>query len=311
MLMRSTIQIVRLFPLALAALFLATVVSAADDRPVKCASAPVAVRGTTDGIDVFVVGSDKQAYQAIYDGKAWSWTNLGGICYHGIAATRTPTGRIDLFTVAKSGNLVQKTYSKVWGKDWADLGPTPGGKCTSAPAAALTTTGNLNVFVIGADKKLHQASREGSEWKWSTVGGTCYRGAAAVAHLAQLDVFTVAKSGNLVQKTSSKGWTKDWVDLGATPGGKCISAPSAAVTTAGRFDLFVLGANKQAYQRFSQNGESKWESIGGDCQYGIAVTASPLGRMDIFTVAKSGNLVQKTYSKTWGKDWADLGSPKR
>jgi hypothetical protein len=297
--------------LAGCALALAVAVAAATEAraAVKSSSSPAAVTSTTGRLDVFVIGSDKRMYRCTHDGKTAKWTSLGGQCYYGAGAVEGLTGRLDVFTVAKDGSLVQKTHDREWSKEWKSLGTTPGGKCTSAPAAVLGRRGRIVVFVLGADRKTHQCSYDGKAWSWSTVGGTCYYGVGAATGGKELGVFTVAKSGSLVEASYDGKWSKDWKDLEQPSGGKCASAPSA-VAGKGHMDVFVLGSDKKAYQAHHDGKNWKWSSLGGDCRYGIAATRSTTGKINVFTIAKSGSLVRRVFDgKTWSADWEDLGMP--
>jgi hypothetical protein len=283
---------------------------------VKCASPPAAVRGTAGRTDVFVVGSDKQIYHYRHAGKTGKWTSLGGSCQYGAGAAAGPTGRLDVFTVAKSGHLVQKTHTEGWSKEWKDLGQTPGGKCSSAPVAVANEAGHLTVFVLGADKKVYQYTPGTKAGAWTSLGGSCQYGVGAAAGPAgRLDVFTVAKDGHLVQKTFTKAWGKEWHDLGIPPDKKCSSAP-AATERGARVDVFVLGSAKFSlgmempmFQAKYDGKSWQWISLGGNCRYGVGVTATASGRLNVFTVAKSGHLVRKSYTKAWDKEWRDLGMP--
>jgi len=289
---------------------------------VTCSSAPAVVVSATGQADVFVIGSDGKAYQRTMaaraeagakDAGAGKWVEVGGQCRHGISAIRR-LGRIDVFTVAKTGNLVQRTFTTKdgWSKDWADLGPTPGGKCTRSPAAIVGKTGRIDVFVVGNDNKIHQATYagEGTPWRWSTVGGETKYGPGAANHMGRIELFAIARTGHVAQKTFSKDWTKDFIDRGQPAERvKADSAPAVLVGTTGNFDVFVIGDDKKCYQLSGSGDTSNWANLGGECRYGVG-TCSHLKSKTIFTVARSGHLVRRNHDgSAWGKDWSDLGQP--
>jgi len=290
--------------LAVTMLFSATSAEAA----VKCASAPSVIVSDKGKTDVFVVGSDGKAYQRTY-GKDGKWVDLGGKCRYGISATSRKSG-VDLFTVAQSGHLVHRAFNKDtgWGADWADVGATPGGKCISQPAAVTSPSGRIDVFVVGADNKMHQAILDGREWKWSSLGGECKHGPGATTRLGRIELLTVAQSGNLVRKTFNKEWSKEWADLGAPEKQKVTLAPAVALSPTGNLHAFIVGDDHKAYHLSSDGTKMNWAEMGGDCRQGIAA-ASYMNRLQVFTVAKSGHLVRRTFNKEWSKDWADLGQP--
>jgi hypothetical protein len=283
---------------------------------VTCSSAPATVSAKSGRVDVFVIGSDGKAYQRTLAGRdekspaLGKWVDLGGQCRHGIAAIRHK-GRVDLFTVAKSGHLVQRTHTKDGWKDWADVGATPGGQCTSAPAAVIGMTGRIDVFVAGKDKKIHQATYEGERtgWKWNTIGGDTKYGPGAARHTGMIELFGIARSGHVVQKTFKDKWT-DFVDRGAPADRvKADSAPAALAGTTGNFDVFVIGDNKKCYQLSGSGTTANWSEIGGDCRYGVGACAHMKSKT-IFTVARSGHLVRKGHDgSAWDKDWVDMGQP--
>jgi hypothetical protein len=306
-------------PLLAVAAFLATGSARA---AVTCSSAPSVVVSKTGEINVFVIGSDGKAYQrrmAHRDEKAGApearpadWITLEGQCRHGIAAT-SHLGRMDVFTVAKNGHLVHKTFTKDgWSKEWADVGATPGGKCTSAPAAVTSLTGRLDVLVVGNDNKVHQATLNPARtgWKWGTVGGDTRFGVGAARHLSRLDVFAVARNGHVAQKTYSKEWSKEFADRGAPAEKvKADSAPAALASTTGQFNVFVLGNDKKCYHLSGSGDTFNWANLGGECLYGVCA-CSHLKSKAIFTVARGGHLVKRNHDgSAWGKEWLDLGQP--
>jgi len=291
---------------------------------VTCSSAPAVVVSKTGQVNVFVIGSDGKAYQRrladraekagarARDARPVNWVLLGGECRHGLAAT-SHMDRIDLFTVAKNGHLVHRSYNKDgWGKDWADAGLTPGGKCISAPAAVTSLKGRIDVFVRGNDNMIHQATLDPARtgWKWATIGGNSKYGPGVTRRMGRLDVFVIARSGHVTQKTFDKGWSKDFTDRGQPAAGvKAGSAPAALVSTTGKYDVFVLGDNKRCYQLSGSGDTLNWADLGGECKYGVG-GGSHLAKRMLFTVARSGHLVKRAYNgSTWDKDWADLGQP--
>ena len=247
-------------PLLAVAAFLATGSARA---AVTCSSAPSVVVSKTGEVNVFVIGSDGKAYQRrmahrdekaeardAKDARPADWITLEGQCRHGIGAT-SYLGRMDVFTVAKNGHLVHKSFTKDgWSKEWADVGETPGGKCNSAPTAITSMTGRLDVLVVGNDNKVHQATLNPARtgWRWSTVGGDTRYGVGAARHLSRLDVFAVARNGHVAQKTYSKEWSKEFADRGAPADRvKADSAPAVLASTTGQFNVFVVGNDKKCY----------------------------------------------------------------
>lgn len=189
--------------------------------------------------------------------------------------------------------------------------------CSSAPAVAVSTTGQADVFVIGSDGKAYQrrmaeaGAKEGEASRWVDLGGQCRYGIAATSRLGRTDLFTVAKSGHLVHRTYTKdAWTKDWADVGETPGGKCNSAPVAVTGKTGRLDVFVVGKDNKIHQATFEGERTgwKWSTVGGDTKYGPGA-ARHMGKIELFAIARSGHAVQKTLDKEWSKDFMDRGQP--
>jgi hypothetical protein len=181
--------------------------------------------------------------------------------------------------------------------------------CASAPAAVRSITGHYDVFVLGSDKHVHQALFDGKTWRWVDLGGTCYQGVAATRSTAgRINLFSVDKDGNLIQRIYDRDWAKEWTNLGRPSAGKCASAPAAVLSTAGRPNVFVLGDDRQVHQAAFDGSEWKWSTVGGTASFGAAATAR-LGKLDVFTVDKGGNLIRNTWDRNWGKDWENLGTP--
>ncbi|MFJ6572109.1 hypothetical protein ACIQNU_32365 [Streptomyces sp. NPDC091292] len=70
-----------------------------------------------------------------------------------------------VFVVTTDGRLMSRvTQANVPG--WVDHGSPPGTTCASPPAAVQ----DLHVFVVGADRQLHQLHWAGDQWTWLTHG---------------------------------------------------------------------------------------------------------------------------------------------
>jgi hypothetical protein len=183
----------------------------------KPGSPVAAVARDQHKLDVFVAGSDGKTYAAAWEqgveGSRWRgwWNVLGGTVAPGApitAVSRGPT-KLDLFLVSTDGGI----YTAAWDqgveagkwRGWFRIGnltAKPG-----SPVAAVARDGNkLDVFVAGADGRVHAAAWEhgvdAGKWRgwWNVLGGAVPPGSpiAAVARDAnKLDLFIVSTDGRI------------------------------------------------------------------------------------------------------------------
>jgi len=132
----------------------------------------------------------------------------------------------------------------------------------------------------------------------------------------QLDIWVVANDGNIWSAASSdtSGWSV-WFSLGAPAAGFPKGAPVASVARKpGQLDIWAVGNDGNVWSAYwsESSGWSVWFSLGAPparfaAKAPIAAVARMPGQLDLFAVAKDGNVWSLAWSETsgWG-GWFQL-----
>lgn len=170
-----------------------------------------------------------------------------------------------------------------------------GGYLLGGPAA-VRRAGALTVLGRGSDNALWITTRSPGgmpTWSgWSPLGGTLSSRPAAAAGPWSLNVVAVDGTGAVQQKVSpTPGRWSNWDVLGgaALPG----TAPAAAWTPTGRFEVFAVGTDGQLWHRSwtTSAGWTGWQALGGKTSD------------DVFAVSSSGDQVVVAVRGTDGSAW--------
>jgi hypothetical protein len=190
-------------------------------------------RWGTDGIDVFVLGTDGNMWHSWFDGDWYDWESLapgnvefepylsspfGGAEAPGLGATSWSPGRIDVFAINTAGLIhawhdvpQNSAHSKNWG--WEDLAIQSSafpfehmvGVEIATPTAAAWGPGRLDIFLSTTDEVAHKwydGQSGWHDWESLTPSPPYIFGPPSVASwgLNRLDVFVPA-SGTIWQLT--------------------------------------------------------------------------------------------------------------
>jgi hypothetical protein len=159
-----------------------------------------------------------------------------------------------------------------------------GGIITSAPAATLNSSGQIDVFARGNDGAVWSLSTTSNGTivsGWYSIGGQIpvNTGAAACSWGAgRLDVFVNGTDGALWHKWFTGGSWSGWQTLG----GKLTSAPAATATTGNQIGVFVRGGDGAVwYKHWDGAAWSSWTSVGGQVLAGTSPAAYNWGTSEI------------------------------
>lgn len=206
---------------------------------------PVVTTNTDGRIEVFVHGTDNQAYRNLQTSSStlsWGgWTGYGGTMQNNPSIGKNQNGRIELF-VRDSGSAINHSSQTALGTAPA-LDTWTGWQAVSAtavatPTAAATSDGILHLFIQGTDSPStvwegHQAAVNSQTWTgWNGTGFTTASEPKAILNANNLlEVFAIAPGGS-VSRALSPSWTT-WTPLQTSaPATYTISgnAGSASVT---------------------------------------------------------------------------------
>lgn len=216
------------------------------------------------------------------------------------------------------------TLGSAWGlpayrwSNWEGLGGTLNG----GPAVTTWGEGRLDVFVRGTDNQLHHQwynANQNPPWRgWEPLGGIHTSDPAAVSWgVNRIDVFERGQNGQLWHNYHNgamwSGWTAEGVSGLATNGG-----PAVTTWGPGRLDLFVRGTDNQLYHKWYSNNRwsderdgfpAGWQPLGGQLTSDPSAVAWGSGRIDVFAVGPSHNLVHRWFDTRDGgwSGWESLG----
>jgi hypothetical protein len=246
------------------------------------AAPPSAVAWRSGRLDVFVLGTDGQAYQQTkLPGYGWSgWVALGGSLSASVQVAKANDDRIDLTSRDMANQPVMRTWTSTTG--WSQWYVIPG----------TTITSGLN--------------------------GIWWGGATAATGL-RFDVFGRGPSDEAIQDSllgpSYAIWT-GWNNLGGT----LTSGVSPASPNPDRLDVAVRGSDQGIYFRTwysaatGSPGWQPWNGLGGDMASTPAMvwwkTAGGADRVDIWARGSNGNVQQKFWTAAGGwSDWGQMAPP--
>ena len=219
-----------------------------------------AVLYRSDGrYDVFVLGINSVVYQISYAGGRWSgFTPITGPGFAGgVSAVRAADGRIHLFAVNVSHQLVQ-VVGGTTGGPWS--AQTLGGAVAGAPAAIYQGRPNrYDVFVLGLDGRMNQFLFSGG---WRAVGpvspAVFVGGVGAVlADNGEYHLFAETAGGRLAQLVWARGWRapEDF-------GGALMGSPGVSYV-GGRYDVIAVGVRGPLYDKVYSGGWRGFAAISG------------------------------------------------
>jgi hypothetical protein len=204
---------------------------------------------------------------------------------------------------------------------WSNWEPL-GGVLNGGPAVSSWGEGKLDVFVRGADNQLHhQAYRsdQNPPWRgWEALGGIHTSDPAAVSWgINRIDVFERGQNRQLWHMYHNglrwSGWTSEGVSGLVTNGG-----PTVTSWGPGRLDLFARGTDNQLYHKWYSNNRwsdqrdgfpNGWQPLGGQLTSDPSAVAWSSGRIDVFAIGSSHNLIHRWFDDRSGgwSNWESLG----
>jgi GMC oxidoreductase/FAD binding domain len=233
-------------------------------------------------------------------------------------------GRLAVFGRGPDGSLGrtwQLTPNGAW-SDWRTL-EVP---IRSAPAAAQNTDGHLDVFAIGADRRLYNMWQQDdiTGWwsEWSLLGPQIRSDPVVVQNgEGRLELFAIGADGRLGhmwQWPRDPGGWSHWETLGPT----VRTAPTVFQNADGRLELFAIGPDGLLGHNWQQapevGGWSGWRDLE------VAIEGEPTlfqngdGRLELLALGPGGRLGHMWQLRggaggwaEWedlGAEWEDLGS---
>jgi hypothetical protein len=253
--------------------------------------APTGVSGLWTGSQYHVFGhnSKRQVIQAYWNGRRWKVQSLGGATV-GTPASTYHSGRYDLFAVSPAGNLFQRTYANGRWDSWHRIAV----HWATSGVSAVWTGSTYHVFGHGSGGQVIHAFWTGSRWTVESLGGITAGTPASTYHSGRYDVFAVSPAGNLYQRTYANGHWDSWHKIASHRATSGVSA----VWTGSQYHVFGHHAAGAVVQTAWTGTRWVQQDLGGDTA-GTPASIYHSGRYDLFGVASSASLFQRTYSGGW------------
>ncbi|MFC0107010.1 hypothetical protein [Kibdelosporangium aridum] len=123
----------------------------------------------------------------------------------------------------------------------------------------------------------------------------------------QATVFSRAADGSIVVNTKNGDtWSQQWTRLDGPDRRGILGQPAAYGSAGGRIDLFVRGADNEAYQRTFRNGRwERWNRLGGKLYDAPTVAFTSPDDWTMFATGSFGLV----WTRKHNVGWTTIGSP--
>ncbi|MEU8926131.1 RICIN domain-containing protein [Kitasatospora sp. NPDC048545] len=308
-------------------------------------SDPVVATNADGRLEVFTThgGTVSTMASTTTGDSTWSttWVPHGGSLAKtmAVAVAANQDGRLQVFGAGTDGtlkSLTQTAPGSVYGENWdpwTSMGAPTGVKLVGRPAAAMNSSGQLQVFGWGNDHQLWTRvqnkanTKNWSPWKPLPALSGGVQGYPAVARNqdGRLQVFALGTGGkvyDVAQHTpGQQQWGSSWKPLtgqGTAFGGVVsLNNLNVAANADGRLEVFARHSDNSLWHTMQTQPSSvdSWStpsSLGGTTINDSAVVANRDGRLEAFSVHTSvlAHSAQGESnpppSDTW-TDWENLG----
>ena len=279
------------------------------------------IDSVTGNLEVYATEAEGTLDQDVYNEAAGNFTGWNGLA-GSITGSPSPvfntgSGNLEVYATGTDGTLDERYYKSDgtgWSA-WKSLGQPTTGAITGSPSAVFdTASGNLEVYMTGADGSLWEEYWiPGSGWSpWKNLGApataTITGSPSAVYNTASgnLEVYCTGSDGALWEiYHSSNGWSA-WKSLG----GDITGSPSAVYDPIGKdLEVYATGADDTI-------DETEWAPGAGwtgPTSLGGSVTGSPSAvydgvrsAMEVYATGLDGTLDYDLWTKASG--WAGVTS---
>jgi hypothetical protein len=253
------------------------------DRFMSWMDRPAVVSRDAGRVDLFVRSFEASLAHGTWDGRTWTWEDLGGILPKTPAAVASRPDRMDVLGIGMDRAIWHKPWNGTRWSGWHSVGAGPAGAAVGAPAVCARRGGalSLHLFFTGTDSDVWHAHLTDGGWEGGASRfediGTGFTGALAAAYLSggdQVHVVAVGSDGQLYHTYSTDGrsWPLGWNPLGTLQ----VREPCLVATGPNQVDLFALGpAGNIVHKRWngSWSPASDYNDLGGVTQFGPTAAA--------------------------------------
>ncbi|MGA5823753.1 hypothetical protein ACPC54_38570 [Kitasatospora sp. NPDC094028] len=281
------------------------------------ATDPVVATNADGRLEVFTThgGTVSTMASTTTGDSTWSttWVHHPGATLsnsEGVAVAANQDGRLQVFGLGRDGtvkSLVQTAPGSVYGENWdpwTTMGAPTGVKLIGRPAAAMNSSGQLQVFSWGNNHQLwtrvenKENTKKWSPWKALPTLSGGVQGDPAVARNqdGRLQVFVRGTGDNVYYAAQNKPSQAQWSSWAALTGegtafGGVVSLNNlnVAANADGRLEVFAPHSDNSLWHTMQTQPSSfdSWStptSLGGTTLGDSAVVANRDGRLEAFSV---------------------------
>ena len=307
------------------------------DSPIFFFSAGVSLVSRSRGwLDAFAVGEDGHVYTASkgLGAAPWDWggwSQIGDLtaAYGGgtrVTAVSRSDNKLDIFTIGSDGYVYTASWEPglpSW-RGWSRIGNLRADVSHTLwqpgeIVAVSRSRDTLDVFAVGADRRVHSASWEQSatSWQgWSQIGDLSVPGDADVTAVSRrpdrIDIFVApGAAGDSRGCAYTAGWERGYSDWSSWSqiGTSWVRGVRAISRSDDRIDIF---AAERSYDHLVaatwEQGIGIWrdwsELNGSNLRSAVCAVSRSTGKVDLFFIGGDRDV----YTLAWepGKEWGDL-----
>ncbi|GCE13721.1 hypothetical protein [Tengunoibacter tsumagoiensis] len=307
-------------------------------------SGPVLISHSDELMTLFVVTTSGSLWQICSTGVDTIWHEHGqpqdtegsGELAARPAIAAHSDGRIELCAITHDGQQLWQRSQRGGREDWSPWLrlqlPSPTLRLNKIPALAISTSGQLELFVIAADGNLYHCSQDPltTIWsEWHCFGHPANGSLANIPTLAFnsvgcLELFAVGEDGDLyhLQQTTPQGPWSTWRSHGHPPTGPLLTPltdnlqPTLHMNAQGQLTLFIADGDLHQLSQQSPSGEwSEWQEHGHPQNALVfnnaQIVCNSSGALEVFVLGTNFRLyhVWQTRPQATWSDWTCHGQP--
>ena len=266
-----------------------------NDRWMSWIDRPSVVSRSAGRVDLFVRSFDASLTRGAWDGRTWTWEDVGGVFPKTPVAVASSDNRMDVIGVGMDRAIWHNAWDGTRWSGWYSVGVGPTGGAVGAPAACGRRDGplSLHFFFTSVDGDVWHAHLTDSGWEGGAGRfeemGSGFTGALAATCLpvsGQVHIVAIGQNGQLYHKYTPDGrtWLPSllaWDPLGPLQ----VREPSLVATGSNQVDVFGLGPDGEIVHK-RWNGSwapaGDYNNLDGVSWFGPTAVADIGGMVDVY-----------------------------
>jgi Phosphate-induced protein 1 conserved region len=272
-------------------------------------------------VEVMTVGTDGALYHNTVPATTWDRVSGRGAIPWGskVAAIRDYPPWIDTFSIAANGSIRWDAVVGTTGSLWFLTAPGTARSGTT-PAAVVTGSDSLEVFVMGPNKEIKQLSYSFGVTNLTTISPTGWihdeSDITAIERSGVIYLFVTSPEGKVYTNERRGGAWGGWISIAGTGIARLGTTPAAVVRTSG-VDVFVTDSiSKVRHISYTNPSLIPWPPfwdavsdsglVGGQTDVVAVVRGDSI--IDLFAADASGIVKTAESSGSWPVSWSPVGT---